>query len=424
MEYKKYEYPSFNIYTVKTNRFKTVQMEIMFREEVKKDELLVKTFLADLMTDCSDNYKTRKEVVKKLEELFQASFYGITNKVGNIVMTSFVFNFLNPSYVKEKNYLDEVLKLPFDMIMNPFISAKEFDIKNFNIVKNRLYDEILSVNEDISRVTMRKALGNLNSSSPSSYGILGTIEELEAITPKKLAEAYDNLINRNKCDIFIVGNIDMDKVANIIFKNFKNPVIKTKEYKLYVNNDGFKKLKTIKESSKFLETNLVNIYNIEDLTEKEKIITMHFYNYLLGGGGLNTKLYQLLREKNSLCYGIKSMYLKYDNLLVIQTSINKNDVNKAGKLINQAFKEMKMGKFSEDDVSNARENFIFSLNLALDNPAGILNNYVFNILDNLPFIEERISLIKSVTKEDIVNVSSKIKPMISFVLEGDQDGNN
>ena len=45
MEYKKYEYPSFNIYTVKTNRFKTVQMEIIFKDDVKKDELLLKTFL-------------------------------------------------------------------------------------------------------------------------------------------------------------------------------------------------------------------------------------------------------------------------------------------------------------------------------------------------------------------------------------------
>jgi len=36
MEYKRYEYPSFNIYTVKTNKFKTVQMEIIFRDEIAK----------------------------------------------------------------------------------------------------------------------------------------------------------------------------------------------------------------------------------------------------------------------------------------------------------------------------------------------------------------------------------------------------
>lgn len=421
MEYKTYEYPSFNLYTVKTNRFKTVQMEIIFRDEVKKDEMLAKTFLADIMTDCSQNYKSRKEVVKKLEELYQASFYGVTNKVGSLMMTSFVLSFLNPKYVSDDNYLDEVLYLPFDMILNPFITAQEFDIKNFNIVKNRLNDEILSVNEDINRVALKKAIGNLEDNSPSSYSVLGTIEELEEITPKKLAEQYQKLLNTNACDIFVVGDIDMERFANIIFKYFKRGVISTKEYPMQVKNASVKRIKKIKEESNFLETNLVNIYNVEALSDKERITTLHFYNYLLGGGGLNTKLYQLLREQNSLCYGIRSMYLKYDGLLVIQTSIAKENVSKARKLIEQAFKEMKDGLFSEEELEAAKENFIFSLNLSMDNPAGILNNYVFNIFDNLPLIEERIKMIKDVSKEEIVKVASKIKPNITFLLEGSGD---
>lgn len=424
MEYKKYEYPSFNIYTVKTNRFKTCQMEIIFRDEVKKEELLLKTFLADIMTDCSSDYKSRKEVTKKLEELYQASFYGVTNKLGNMALTNFILGFINPKYVNDENYLENVLSLPFDMILKPFITAKEFDIKNFKIVKNRLQDEILGINENINRVALRKALSNLDSESPSSYSVLGTIEELEEITPKKLYDMYEKLINNNTCDIFIVGDLDMDNVANIIFKHFKNPVIKTREYPIYVNNKVAKKERKIKEKSSFLETCLVNIYNLENLNDQEKTIVLHFYNYLLGGGGLNTKLYQLLREKNSLCYGIKSMYLKYDGLLVIETSINKENVSKALKLIKQAFSEMKNGKFDESEINAARENFIFSLNLSLDNPAGILNNYVFHIYDNLPLLEERIKLIKDLTKEEIVAVSSKIKPNISFVLEGENDGNN
>ena len=165
----------------------------------------------------------------------------------------------------------------------------------------------------------------------------------------------------------------------------------------------------------------MQIYNTADLTEKEKVMTFHFYNYLLGGGGLNTKLYQLLRERNSLCYGVKSVYLKYDQLLVIQTSISKNDVKKAEKLIKQAFREMKNGEFSEQEPDNAKESFIFSLNLSLDNQSGILNNYVFHVYDNLPLIEERIKMIKDITKEEIMMVANKIKPNISFVLEGEEN---
>ena len=382
MEYKKFEYPSFNLYTVKTNRFKTCQMEIIFKDEASRESAMLKTFLADLMTDCSERYASRKEVARTLEELYQASFYGLTNKTGNLMMTSFVLNFLNPKYVKDKDYLEKVLELPLEMILHPAIKAGDFDIKNFNIVKNRLHDEILSVGENINRVSLKKALEKLDYHSPSSYGILGTIKELDDISPKKLADAYQDLI-QSSCDIFIIGDLDMDM--------------------------------------EFLETNLVQIYSLENLTDKEKITTFHFYNYLLGGGGLNTKLYQLLREKNSLCYGVKSMYLNYDNLLLIQTSIQKSDVKKAQRLIKQAFLEMKKGEFKEEELQNAKESFIFSLNLSLDNPGGILNNYIFHILDDLPLIEDRIQMIREVTKEDIVAVANKIKPNISFVLESEED---
>ena len=421
MEYRKFEYPSFNLYTVKTNRFKTCQMEIIFKEESKKENVLLRTFLADLMSDCSQEYATRKDVARKLEELYQASFYGLTNKTGNLFMTSFVLNFLNPRFVQEEDYLEDVLALPFEMILHPAIEAGDFDIRNFNIVKNRLHDEILGINENINRFSLKMALEELDHHSPTSYGVLGTVEDLERISPKKLALAYQDLMMAS-CDIFIIGDLDMDVVANIIFKYFKNPVVKTKELpELYVLNKPLKRVKKVRKEAHFLESNLVQIYSLENLSEKEKITTFHFYNYLFGGGGLNTKLYQLLREKNSLCYGIKSMYLKYDNLLVIQTSIDKKDVSKAERLIRQAFKEMKIGDFTDLELQNAKESFIFSLNLSLDNPAGILNNYIFHVLDHLPLIEDRIQMIKEVTREEIVRVANKIKPNISFVLEGEEE---
>jgi len=331
--------------------------------------------------------------------------------------------FDNPEFVNDEDYLEEVIKLPMEAIMHPFISAEEFDIKSFDIVRNRIHDEILGINEDINRVALKSALNYLDE-SPSKYSVMGTIKELDKITPKTLAKLYEELISKNKCDIFVVGNVDMDKIANYIFKYFKNPVIKTRDYPIYVVNKTPKKVKLLKETSSFLETNLVNIYNLEHLTDKEKITTMHFYNYLLGGGGLNTKLYQLLREKNSLCYGIRSVYLKYDNLLLIQTSIAKKDVKRANSLIKQAFKEMRQGKFTEEELEAAKSSFIFSLNLALDDPAGILNNYVFHCFSDLPLIEDRMKLVENVTKEEIVAISNKIKPIIEFVLEGDNNGDN
>ena len=69
-------------------------MEIIFRDEVKKEEILAKAMLADIMTDCSSIYPNRREMAKRLEELYDANFYGVTNKIGNTFLTSFVLSFL------------------------------------------------------------------------------------------------------------------------------------------------------------------------------------------------------------------------------------------------------------------------------------------------------------------------------------------
>ena len=67
MEYKKFIYPSFNLYTVKTNRFKTCQMEIIFKSEADRKDVMLKTFLADIMSDCSSKYHTRKDVARTMQ---------------------------------------------------------------------------------------------------------------------------------------------------------------------------------------------------------------------------------------------------------------------------------------------------------------------------------------------------------------------
>ena len=50
---------------------------------------------------------------------------------------------------------------------------------------------------------------------------------------------------------------------------------------------------------------------------------------------------------------------------------------------------------------------------------GIINNYLFNELDNLPLYDERIKEFKTVTKEEIMKLASKIKLNTIYLLAGE-----
>jgi len=421
MEYRKYDCKSYNIHTIKTDKFKTVRMEIIFSREVEKEKMPVFTFLCDLLTDCSKYYQRRKDIAIRLEELYKANFYGVSNKVGNLFTSSFIIEFIAPKFINEKDYLKEVLTFPFQVINNPKVKTREFDITNFNIVKRRMKEEIESIKENSDKLAIINALKTMDETSPSSFKVLGTLDDLERITPSSLYDAYEELFNHSNCDIFVIGDINTDEVTNIIKENFKNRVIKLSRPSIEVNNESRKKVIEHNEDSNFVQSTLVMIYNINNLDKKIKNTSFHVFNYILGSGGISSKLYKNLRTDNSLCYGVRSLYLKYDGLLIVEVSLDKTNVKLAEKLIKKCINEMVKGDYSDNEIEDAKKNLTFSLKMGLDNNVSILNNYVFNVFDNLPLIDERIELINKTTREDLMKCGESLSLNTVYVQNAGDD---
>lgn len=418
MKYKTYNCNSFNIYTIKTDRFKTSHLEVIFKNVLKKEEIGTYSFLADMLSEGCKKYPRKKDLITRFEELYKIVIYASTMRVGNVIDLHVSLDFINPEYIEDEGYIEDVIKTLFEVILNPNVCNDEFDLKTFNIVKERLRREINSLKENPVKQSIKEAIKTMDSNSPTSYEILGTIEELENITPAKLYNAYKSLRKNFKVDVFLIGNLDMDNVASLIKKYFKNRYIVSDNFEVMVNNKETKKVKEKTMKSDNIQTNLVMLFNLKNLSELEKNITLNCFNYLYGSGGLTSKLYKSIREENSLCYAINSMYLKYDKLLMVQISLDNCNVKKAISLVKKELKSMQNGNFSEEEVRDAINNMVISLDMSLDNNIAILNNYVFNIYDKLPSIEERKEYFKKLTKEDIVNVSKKVKLNTIFTLEG------
>ena len=421
MVYKTYKCNSYNIHTIKTDRFKTVHMEIIFRKNIVKEELVNYAFLVDMLMESSKNYPKRKDVITKLEELYKLVVYGTTVKTGNVLNSNFMADFIDPKFIDEEDYLENVIKFIFEMLMNPNATNEEFDLKEFNFVKERLKREIKSIDENPFKSSMRKAIEAMDAMSVTAYPLMGSVEELEGITPGSLYKYYKKLFKDNTCDIFIIGNVDSDNIVSLIQKYFKHRYINTNKLVLRVDNKEKKKVTTKEDVSDNLQANLVMIYNIGELPEVERHVTMQVFNYIFGSGGLTSKLYKRIREENSLCYNISTLYLKYDELIAIHISLDTANVKKAVSLVKKSLKEMQTGDFLDSDLEDAKKSINLALDLTSDNNSSLLNNYVFHEFDNLPLIDERKKSLAKLTKEDVVNVSKKLKLNTIYVLKGKEN---
>ena len=418
MKYKTYNCNSFNVHTIKTDKFKTSHVEVIFRDIANKDEMGDYSFLADMLSQSSKTYPRKKDLITRFEELYKIIVYATTLRVGNVLDFHVSLDFINPDYINDKNYVEEVIKTLFDIIENPNVTNDEFDLKTFNIVKERLKREINSLKENPMKQSIKEAFKAMNADTPTSYELLGNLESLEKITPSSLYKTYKNLRKNFKVDIFLIGNLEMDDTVSLIKKYFKNRYIIENKLDLMVDNKEIKRLVVKSMASDNVQANLVMIFNLKKLTEIEKNITFNVFNYLYGSGGLTSKLYQSIREKNSLCYAISSMYLKYDKLLLVHISLEQANVKKATSLVKKELKNMQVGNFTEEELKDAINNMIISLDMAQDNNVSIINNYVFHVFDNLPMPEERVEMFKNIKKEDVINVAKKVKLNTVFTLEG------
>ena len=421
MIYKDYKIGPINLHTIKTDKFRLCHMEIIFRNEIIKEDLAKRSFLFEMLTENNKTFPKRRDLILHLEELYNTYLYSVNSTVGSTILTSLCLDFIDPKYTKG-DYLKEVLFLPFDIINNPNVNNNEFDTITFDVVKKRLELDIKSVNENPKKKSIVEALKEMDDQSVSSYLINGELKDLERITPSNLYEYYETILNHDLIDIYIIGNLDMDKVAEIIRSYSKFNIIKDKETKLFVDNKTRKKVKIASGYMDISQANLAIILNLSDLTKYERDYVINVYNGILGSGALDSKLYKYLREENSLCYNVSSMYQKYDQLLIIQTAINKENYNLAVKLIKKALKEMELGKFSENEIDNSKEMITSSLNFSQDNPGSILDNYLYQNIAGLDPIEIRKEKYLNVTKNDIIKLAKKIKINTIYLLsDGDKN---
>ena len=421
MQYQKIELGSYNIHMIKTDKFKTVNMQIIFSDEIKKEEITKRNFLADMLTYSSKKYPTKKDLATASQDLYAASVYSTCYRLGKYYNTDINLYFLNEKYTEE-GMAEKSIEFLKEVIFNPNVTNNKFDSTSFQIVKNNTRIQIESLKEDTRKYSMIKMLENMDKNSPYSYHGFGYIEDLENINEENLYEYYKKFIATCNIEIVIIGDIDFAKYEELIKANFKfNTYKKKKNDPCIIHNKIRSRVKTVIEEDDINQSKLTIGCKVHDLSDFERNYVLTIYNIILGGGS-ESLLFQSVREKNSLCYYVSSSSNKVDNLLIISSGIAKSNFKKALTLIKKEMKNIELGKFDEDMIERAKTRYISVLDEMYDYPNQIISAYYASVVLNFDFPEIRKEKIKTVTKQDIINISKKIKMDTVYLLGG--KGNN
>lgn len=417
MEYIKYELGAYNLNVIKTNNFKTVRVEVKFRNVVKKEEITLRNLLKMVLIESTKKFDTERKFVIESEELYDLKLSSTTSRVGNFTTLSFNLTFLNEEYT-EKGLHNKSLDFLMEVLFNPNVSNNKFDSLSFNNCVNKLEKSIMGRKDNKTKYSIFALLQHMGDYA-YSYDQYGYLSDLKNIDEAKLYEYYKKVLMNDLVDVYVIGNVDSNEIKEYFINNFKINSFKKEKMNVLIDEVlPRKRVKVFKEEDDVNQTKIAIGLRFNDVSEYERKYVLYVYNEILGGSG-NSLLFDTVREKNSLAYYINSIAQGYDNLLIIYTGIDKDRVDLGLKLIKKTIKDIEKGKFTSDMFNNAINMITSSLKLSLETQPSVINNYyAMNIL-NSDDINTRISKFEKVTKEDVINFSKKIKMDTIFLLEGD-----
>lgn len=422
MNYEMIDMGAYNLHIIKTTKFKTITVEVNFREKMSKDSITMRNLLKSVLLSTNKNFQNERELIKETENLYDLKLISSNTRMGNYSNLAFKIRFLNEKYT-EKSMDEYSIGFLLDVIFNPDVENNSFKKEIVNKCKLKLEKSIKSLSDNKLKYALFKLL-ETTVDKPYSYNSYGYLEDLEKINPQNLYEYYQKVINTNYIDVFVVGDVNTDDIKEIFKNNFKANTFKKVQNDLLISElKPRQRIKKVVEKDTVNQTQLTLLCSLNDLTTFERKYTLLVYGELLGGSS-NSLLFDTVREKNSYAYYINASAKAYDNILMIYSGIEPGNSDNVLKLIKKTLQNISKGKFDDKQLESAKETIISSIKASMDSPAGIINTYYAKILIDSLLFKERMENISKVTKEDIMELSKKINLNTLFLLEGETNEDN
>lgn len=398
-----------NIKIIKTKKFKTITFKLLLLSEFTKENSTYYSLLSKVLMNSTKKYNTKKKIIDKLYDLYDANLGTSTSNVYNTNMFTFSLRVIDGVYVNDNSLIDDALDFLYEFIANPNVINNGFDEHSFNEEKKQLFDEISKIYNNKNRYAVKEAIKTMCPNEIISVSSVGTSEELEKITPESLYSFYKELISNCKFYIYAIGDLD-----NNIFDKFNRFSFIGKDYdgvnyeiaqREYIKVD---KIKERKEIQNINQSKLVMGFRTNTTHIDEKYNALQVFNVMFGGI-FTSDLFLNVREKNGLAYDISSQIVDDSKVLLVYAGIDSENYKKTVDIILDILKNYKKGNIDEELLETAKINIISEYEEIEDYAGESLMLLIKqDVISKNLTITETINAIASITKEDIIDVANEI----------------
>lgn len=401
------------VHLVENNLFKTNIVCVLLTVPLLKENVTKNALIPFCLRSGTRKLPSQTQINKKLEEMYGASFDCGIDKMGDNQVLKFYIESVNDNYTdKREDILKQTMDLLFEIVFDTNIKEGSFDESVFNIEKQNLKQVIEGKIDDKDLYAFEQCINSMYGENGFGIYKYGNIDDLERIDAKNLAEHYARLIQTAKIDIFVSGELENEKVQDILNNNENIQKLVPRAENYILNNEYTEcKQKVDKPQEKQENIDISQgklVIGLDIFSKQENLQCIAIvYNAILGDGA-NSMLFQNVREKASLAYSAKSKYVKQKGNIFIRCGIEIQNYQKALDIIKEQLENIRNGNFTDEDIENAKCYLISGIKMIEEEQDSEIVFYIGGeISKTYTSLKEYIEKINSVKKEDIIEFANK-----------------
>ena len=302
------------------------------------------------------------------------------------------------------NKLQIALDVLTDMVKNSVFDDGELEKERkviFEEIKMRKDNPHIFVLDEIQSDLYEGTLG---------LPVIGNEKTMKSINREKILKKFKEVYQPNNLILWVVGNADFDEIVNFAEKNFGNEKGKNFEQKIKLKNQ-----ERVLKRKGIDQANLIFAYHVP-LSRDKKSYAARVLSSLMAGG-MSSRLFQEIREKRNLAYGVTGYseinnFFAYNSIYVGTTLEN---VKKVKELILEEFKKIS-DNLEEKELSEIKEKLIGNYYISQEDSQGQMVNLLVNELEgDAKYFYGFEKNIKAVKLSEVKEIAKRALKEFSFI---------
>ena len=337
-------------------------------------------------------------------------------------------NGMKLSFSSQKDRIDGVFQVISSQADQGFELFKEalnyprFSEIEIKKVKNQISSSIKIDQSNISTIASNKFNEYFFGDHIFKRNIKGTIKSLENLNRQDILNFHKKSFQKNNLVIGVAGDITDEKIKNLIESVFG----KLQDKFAIPDIELFSNLSTGKQVLKMKTPQTSVLFGHPGLKRNnEDFFALRIANYILGGGGFQSRLYKNIREKKGLVYSVYSYLLPFesDGVIVGGFQTRNKSVYETINSVKKNWKSMNTRGVSKEELSNAKAYFngSFTRNFTSTSSIAALLKIVqyYKLGEN--YFQNREKIINNIDYEMVNRVASKYfkTENLFFMIVGD-----